>query len=39
MGTMAAASIQEILADTLNSDPNRRMSAELKLAEVLQHQG
>lgn len=36
---MAAASIQEVLADTLNADPNKRMSAELKLAEAFQHQG
>ncbi|KAL4070440.1 armadillo-type protein [Scleroderma citrinum] len=35
---MAATNIQGILADTLNSDPNKRMSAELKLAEMLQHQ-
>ncbi|KAI6154075.1 ARM repeat-containing protein [Pisolithus tinctorius] len=31
-------SIQDILADTLSSDANRRMSAELNLSEVLQHQ-
>ncbi|KAI6012635.1 armadillo-type protein [Pisolithus orientalis] len=36
---MTSNSIQDILADTLSSDANRRMSAELNLSEVLQHQG
>ncbi|KAH7886300.1 ARM repeat-containing protein [Phlebopus sp. FC_14] len=35
---MATVNIQQILSDTLSADANTRMSAELKLAEVLQHQ-
>ncbi|KAI6120877.1 armadillo-type protein [Pisolithus croceorrhizus] len=36
---MATNNIEGLLADTLSSDANRRMSAELKLSAVLQHQG
>ncbi|KAI6163683.1 armadillo-type protein [Pisolithus thermaeus] len=35
---MATNNIEGLLADTLSSDANKRMSAELKLSAVLQHQ-
>jgi hypothetical protein len=37
--TMATVNIQQILTDTLSADANVRIAAELKLSEVLQHQG
>ncbi|KAG1813959.1 armadillo-type protein [Suillus subaureus] len=36
---MAAANVSQILADTLSADANTRIAAELKLSEVLLHQG
>jgi hypothetical protein len=37
--TMAAVNISQILTDTLSPDANTRIAAELKLSEVLTHQG
>lgn len=36
---MAAVNVSQILADTLSADANTRIAAELKLSEVLLHQG
>ncbi|KAJ8590544.1 ARM repeat-containing protein [Rhizopogon salebrosus TDB-379] len=36
---MATVNVSQILADTLSPDANTRISAELKLSEVLAHQG
>jgi hypothetical protein len=36
---MAAVNVSQILADTLSADANTRIAAELKLSELLPHQG
>ena len=36
---MATVNIQQLLLDTLTTDANIRIAAELKLSEVLQHPG